>query len=64
MRYLGVCLIVLGVMFALLELARLAKVGRSTIGALENQQQGAQPRIVRQLAEALGVTPADLYGES
>jgi transcriptional regulator with XRE-family HTH domain len=45
------------------ELAQLAGIGRSTIGALESQHQGGQPRVVRKLAEALGVTPDELYGE-
>ena len=42
------------------ELAEKADVGRNTIWRLEDGRQGAHPRTVRKLAEALGVDPKEL----
>ena len=44
------------------ELEDLSGVPNSRISLLENGRSGAQGRTVRRLAEALGVTPADLVG--
>lgn len=44
------------------ELGERAGIDQSMISKLENERQGAQGRTVRKLAEALGVTPADLAG--
>jgi transcriptional regulator with XRE-family HTH domain len=46
------------------ELAAKAGIAQATVVRLENQQQPAQFRTVRKLAEALGVEPRELMGES
>jgi transcriptional regulator with XRE-family HTH domain len=46
------------------ELGERSKVTQSTIQRLETGLQGARPSTLRKLARALGVTPADLIGES
>lgn len=51
-----------GAMVSQRELAKKSGVTQSTIWDLENLGRGAHPRTVRKLADALGVTPADLIG--
>lgn len=46
------------------ELAEKAGVSPTTINQLETGKAEAQPRTVRKLAEALGVEPGELVGES
>ena len=48
---------------ALRELEERSGVSYNTIWRLEDGRQGAHPRTVRKLAEALGVEPADLLTE-
>ena len=45
------------------ELAETAALTEATISRLETGRRGAFPSTVRKLAEALGVTPGQLYGE-
>ena len=47
---------------SLRELSDASGMDYSMISKLENLRRGAQGRNVRRLAEALGVTPADLVG--
>ena len=42
------------------ELAKLASVSSGTVFRLENALRGAYPLTVRKLADALGVSPAEL----
>ena len=44
------------------DLEERSGVGHQRISLLETGKSGAQGRTVRKLAEALGVTPADLVG--
>jgi transcriptional regulator with XRE-family HTH domain len=46
------------------DLRERSGISRATIADLEAGNRGAQPRTIRHLAAALGVQPADLYGES
>jgi len=48
---------------SLRELEERSGVSYNTIWRLEDGRQGAHPRTVRKLAEALGVEPADLLTE-
>ena len=48
---------------SLRELEEKSGVSYNTIWRLEDGRQGAHPRTVRKLAEALGVEPADLLTE-
>jgi len=43
------------------DLAALAKVSVTTVNRIETGQRRPMPRTVRKLAEALGVTPRELY---
>jgi transcriptional regulator with XRE-family HTH domain len=45
------------------ELKERSGISRATIADLEAGNRGAQPRTIRRLAAALGVEPADLYGD-
>lgn len=45
------------------ELKERSGISRATIADLEAGNRGAQPRTIRSLAAALGVEPADLYGD-
>jgi transcriptional regulator with XRE-family HTH domain len=45
---------------SLRELGRVSGVAFDTINKLENEYREAQPRTLRQLAEALGVEPKEL----
>jgi transcriptional regulator with XRE-family HTH domain len=45
------------------ELKARSGISRATIADLEAGNRGAQPRTIRSLAAALGVEPADLYGD-
>lgn len=47
---------------SLRELSRLSGVAADTLVDLERGRRKARPSTVRKLAEALGVTPADLIG--
>lgn len=47
---------------SLRELQAKSGVYKSTIGELENMDRGAQGRIVRKLADALGVETDELVG--
>ena len=49
-----------GAMMSQRELAKQSGVTQSTIWELETLGRGANPRTVRKLAEALGVTAEDL----
>ena len=46
------------------ELAERSGTSRATIADLEAGNRGGQPKTVRRLAEALGIEPEDLYGET
>ena len=46
------------------ELEEMSGVSYNTIWRLEAGRQGAQPRTIRKLAEALGVEPHELIKES
>jgi transcriptional regulator with XRE-family HTH domain len=48
---------------ALRELGELSGVSLNTIWRIEAGRQGAHPRTIRMLAEALGVDPAELTKE-
>ena len=48
---------------SLRELEEKSGVSYSTIWRLEDGRQGAHPRTVRKLAEALGVEPSELLKE-
>lgn len=48
--------------YSLVELQERSGVNESMISKLENLKRGAQGRTIRKLADALGVTPADLVG--
>lgn len=50
----------LAAMLSQRELATKAGISHVTIARLEKSGQDAHPRTVRKLAEALGVTPAEL----
>jgi transcriptional regulator with XRE-family HTH domain len=52
-----------GRVLSLRELEERSGVSYNTIWRLEDGRQGAHPRTVRKLAEALGVEPADLLTE-
>jgi transcriptional regulator with XRE-family HTH domain len=45
---------------SLRELEERSGVSYNTIWRIEDGRQGAQPRTIRKLAEALGVDPAEL----
>ena len=45
---------------ALRELGELSGISLNTIWRIEAGRQGAHPRTIRKLAEALGVDPAEL----
>ena len=45
---------------SLRELEQISGVSYNTIWRLEDGRQGAHPRTLRKLAEALGVDPAEL----
>ncbi len=45
---------------ALRELGEVSGVSLNTIWRIEAGRQGAHPRTIRKLAEALGVNPAEL----
>ena len=45
---------------ALRELGELSNVSLQTIWRIEAGRQGAHPRTIRKLAQALGVEPAEL----
>jgi transcriptional regulator with XRE-family HTH domain len=45
------------------ELASAAGVSEATVSRLETARFAARPRTVKALAAALGVEPAQLYGE-
>ena len=45
------------------ELAAKSRVDRAAISMYETGRRGAQPSTARRLAEALGVTPADLLAD-
>jgi transcriptional regulator with XRE-family HTH domain len=45
------------------ELEELSGVSHNTIWRIESGRQGAHPRTVRKLAEALGVAPHELIQE-
>jgi len=49
--------------FSLRELEERSGVSYNTIWRLEDGRQGAHPRTVRKLAEALGVQPSELTRE-
>ena len=48
---------------SLRELEERSGVSYNTIWRIEDGRQGAHPRTVRKLAEALGVEPSDLIKE-
>jgi len=48
---------------ALRELGEVSGVSLNTIWRIEAGRQGAHPRTIRKLAEALGVEPKDLIQE-
>jgi transcriptional regulator with XRE-family HTH domain len=48
---------------SLRELEQISGVSYNTIWRLEDGRQGAHPRTVRKLAEALGVEPKELIKE-
>jgi transcriptional regulator with XRE-family HTH domain len=48
---------------SLRELEKRSGVSYNTIWRLEDGRQGAHPRTVRKLAEALGVQPSELIRE-
>ncbi len=43
------------------DLARLARVSQFSISKIETGHQKARPSTVRKLAEALGLTPEELF---
>ena len=45
------------------QLAARARTGQQTICKLETLRRGAYPQTLQKLAEALGVSPADLVGD-
>ena len=45
------------------DLEEISGVSYNTIWRLEDGRQGAHPRTIRKLAEALGVEPAELLKE-
>ncbi|MBA3704234.1 MAG: helix-turn-helix transcriptional regulator [Rubrobacteraceae bacterium] len=45
------------------ELEELSGVSHNTIWRIESGRQGAHPRTIRKLAEALGVEPEELLRE-
>jgi transcriptional regulator with XRE-family HTH domain len=49
---------------SLRELEERSGVSYNTIWRIEDGRQGAQPRTVRKLAEALGVDPKELIREA
>jgi transcriptional regulator with XRE-family HTH domain len=49
---------------SLRELEEKSGVSYNTIWRIEDDKQGAHPRTVRKLAEALGVQPSELITES
>jgi transcriptional regulator with XRE-family HTH domain len=49
--------------FSLRELEEKSGVSHNTIWRIEDGRQGAHPRTVRKLAEALGVEPSELVKE-
>ena len=49
---------------SLRELASLADVPHNVIWRIEDGRQGAQPRTIRKLADALGVEPRELVKRS
>ena len=49
--------------FSLRELEERSGVSYNTIWRIEDGRQGAHPRTVRKLAEALGVEPSELIKE-
>jgi transcriptional regulator with XRE-family HTH domain len=49
---------------SLRELEERSGVSYNTIWRIEDGRQGAHPRTVRKLAEALGVKPSELIRES
>jgi transcriptional regulator with XRE-family HTH domain len=49
---------------SLRELANLADVAHNVIWRIEDGRQGAQPRTIRKLADALGVEPRELVKRS
>ena len=48
---------------SLRELERKSGVSYNTIWRIEDGRQGAHPRTIRKLAEALGVRPSELIRE-
>jgi transcriptional regulator with XRE-family HTH domain len=48
---------------SLRELEERSRVSYNTIWRIEDGRQGAHPRTVRKLAEALGVQPSELIRE-
>jgi transcriptional regulator with XRE-family HTH domain len=48
---------------SLRELEEMSGVSYNTIWRIEDGRQGAHPRTVRKLAEALGVDPSELIRE-
>jgi transcriptional regulator with XRE-family HTH domain len=46
------------------ELAERSGTSRATIAGLEAGNRGGQPKTVRSIAEALGIDPENLYGET
>ena len=49
--------------FSQRDLARLTGIAQDTISQLETGKREAQPRIIRRLAETLGVEPSTLMKE-
>ena len=48
---------------SLRELEERSGVSYNTIWRIEDGRQGAHPRTIRKLADALGVRPSELIGE-
>jgi transcriptional regulator with XRE-family HTH domain len=48
---------------SLRELEEMSGVSYNTISRIEDGRQGAHPRTVRKMAEALGVEPSELLKE-